>query len=765
MIITREPVRAGSSFRHFSGILNRFAFLLIFPVLICVFSCQSQPETSAVQSTISLLSVTPFIGSETELRNPPPSTERVLIAGDSVESWKSPPEAMLRFPIDLKQGAQFSVRVGAVSDISVAPDELIVKIEFRKIPENKQETDIPPSVIFEAKPIEQNWTKYWQDVEIPLDKLAPAKGEIIFKVEGAFATNPDVKIYWGQPAVYYPDERRNKNILLIGIDTLRADALEPYGGRTGVTPGFVALTNTATLFKQARSQAPWTTPSFASMITGRYPCDISPSLNFDRIPDFALTLAEILRPLGYTTGTVCGNPHMGDQSSGFQQGIDNFWYLGDAAPRESVKKTREFIYRSRFRDWFCFLHIMDPHTPYIPPLNFAEKFCDPNYTGEIGYEFNLEHTWSFLETPPPEQDIRRARDLYDSEVANLDEELETLFAYLAQTGLMEKTLIIVASDHGEEFFEHGRFKHGHTLYDELIRLPLIVKGPGFFSGSEIETPVGNIDIAPSILKYVGVPIPDNMPGIPLQDVIAGKVGPKRLIYGEMFSQRSSHGKYALEWPYKCLLDFFTGETALYDLVADPGEKIDIASANPDIVNNLAQNMISNLPAMRNEFLVLFAGDPSDEKHIFNGTIEIPGGIALVNNLGLGEEDKWFVRGNTVTVKATNPRGEFGVIKGLEIILNPDADVLKASLDFDGNFVAERFYPYGTDQAALSETIEVNLSNLPWPAHIPPEIRKMPSACYIVGIPGVNREEIEDGLEQKEFSQETIEQLRALGYVN
>ena len=713
----------------------------------------------------SFLRVPPLTGDETEPRDPPPTTSRLVVAEESVEGWLSPEENVLRFPVDLRPNAHISLRIGAVAEVPVTEGDLVLRTEFAPGDDGRREA----VTIFEASPKGANWTKDWLTYNAPIENVPPGKGELRFIVEGPLAGDPGIEILWGQPTIYYPEQRRHKNVLLIGIDTLRADGIEPYEGRDGVSPGLVAFAERATLFRQAWSQASWTLPSFASMLTGLYPSQIAPTATSCRIPPHATTISEMLLKLGYATGTVCGNPHLKESSSGIYQGMESFWYRLDASPHDSLMEARRFIQRAANRDWFCFLHIMDPHTPYRPPEAYVERFCDPAYDGEIGEAFTIAEEWWQLESPPRDEDVTHARNLYDGEIANLDTELNAFFAYMDQIGAMENTLVILASDHGEEFFEHGRFEHGHAHYDELVHVPLLVHGPGFGAGMDIDAPVANTDIVPTILEFVGTAVPPDLPGIPLQHVVLGRENGDRIIFGEGTIVRGcGHEKFAVEWPYKCILDFFTGQARLYDLVNDPGETVDISQSSADIASRLSREMALSLPPIRTMFLVYFLGYADERDHVFEGTFTLPGGVKHAQapfGATPSPEDSTELDGNTITFRITYLRNARYKFKGFMIIPEDGADRFEATLRLDGGPPGERFFPYGDATPCPDGAASASIYDFPWPARMSADASKSPVACYVIGIQGVDPEELREFVDTAQVDPETLEQLRALGYVN
>ncbi|MFH1676347.1 MAG: sulfatase-like hydrolase/transferase, partial [bacterium] len=297
----------------------------------------------------SLLFTVPYIGDETEIRDPAPAPSRLANFEESVFGWDVPTEGILRFPVNLREGARLAVRLGGVASEPLQLGEITAQIEFLS------EREKNPIVLFQTGTEERiECFNRWLDIDISLSPCGTGKGEMKFEIDGDKVKNGQVKVHWGAPVIYYPDERRHKNVLLIGVDTLRRDSVTPYGENGNITPYLRALSETSTLFMQARSQCSWTLPSFASMVTGRVPSAIGANIYSGYVPDDTTTIGEMLLPQGYATETVCSNTWLGNDQSGFHQGMEGLWYRYDASAQAVVGRARSFIASSTGRDWFCF---------------------------------------------------------------------------------------------------------------------------------------------------------------------------------------------------------------------------------------------------------------------------------------------------------------------------------------------------------------------------------------------------------------------------
>jgi len=743
-------------------IQTKLTYLLVIGYLLTfVVSCQNGgPDPAAeIRDSVSLCTVTPYIGDETEIRDPAPLSSRLVIGNDSVEGWDAPDEGSLKFPVAFRSGAYLSLSVGAISDEPPDTLDLTLRAEIIRIVNGKPGN---PEKLFELGPerIEDYFYK-WLPVKVSLDQWAVFEGEIRFNVEGQDASDDGTKIFWGQPSIYNPEYNRNKNILLIGIDTLRASSCSPYGAEPNRTPGLTRFAGTGVVFSNTRAQAPWTLPSFASMITGRMPSSIAATGYNEQLPEFSKTVGEILREHGYATETVATNPWLGKPNSGFEQGMDNLWYRNDARANVTTTRARNFINSNQDRDWFCFLHMNDPHTAYLPMVEYIDMFCDPEYEGRYGEEFTDTELWGRDGYIPQDEDIAQVRGLHEGEVAYVDKYLDELFTWMNETGVMEDTLVIFAADHGEEFFEHGRFGHGYSQYDDLVKTPLIISAPEIPMGETIDTPVGNIDIVPTILKFAGIDIPQNMIGIPLQDVIDGNIE-ERLILGEETGQVMH--KYVLDWPLKAIIDFVSGKIQVFNIEEDPGELDDIVSSLDEaVLEEFTASAMMNMYPVQNLFIVGVLGNPDEPTMRFSGMIEISGGYDRLRQYALQDGDVVEENGDTINFDFSSTINDH--LKRKLIVIYPSSDTaeLTAIIKINGMEPGERFLPYGTFEPELSGQVTVSLDEFPWPAGLPEDYEQRMSSCYILAYKGISDEIIGDTFD--EMSSEEREKLRALGYLN
>jgi tetratricopeptide (TPR) repeat protein len=359
---------------------------------------------------------------------------------------------------------------------------------------------------------------------------------------------------WGLWHMLRPMPRATR-VVLISVDTLRADRLPAYGYTAGRTPAIDSLAADGIVFERAYAHSPQTLPSHASILTGRLPFEtgVRDNTGFTLGSDHP-TLASLLKPQGFETGGVVSAFVM-RRETGLSRGFD--FYDSDLPPsppdtpmgevqrggEDSLSVARRWLEGGADRRYFLFFHVYEPHAPYTPPPRFARG------------------------TP------------YDGEVAHADEIVGQLISLLKARGEYEDALIVFLADHGEGLGDHGEEEHGLFLYDETIRVPLIIKMPGQEgAGRRVMQPVQHIDLVPTFLDLVGAPIPEGLRGRSLRPVLTSKTAmlPAPGFYAEAFYSRFHFGWSELlsltDERYRYIK---APRPELYDLVADPRQQRNI----------------------------------------------------------------------------------------------------------------------------------------------------------------------------------------------
>jgi arylsulfatase A-like enzyme len=311
------------------------------------------------------------------------------------------------------------------------------------------------------------------------------------------------------------------NILLVSIDSLRGDHVHASGYPRETTPAIDALARDGVLFRNAIAPSAWTLPSHLTLHTSLPPVVHRVENSHRRLGQRALTLAEVLRATGYDTAAVVGGPFL-RASHGYAQGFNSYdesvvtaatptrqWNQGATSPvlvDRALAWLRDWRAERAQRPFFFFLHLWDVHYDYAPPPPYDRMF-DPDYAGTL--------TSSDLESNPrinrdmPRRDLEHLIALYDGEIRFTDDHLGRVFAWLEEAGVREDTIVIVTADHGDEFFEHGRKGHRKALFDESVRVPLVLRYPRRVPGGQvIPELVRLMDVAPTLLSLAAVERPE-----------------------------------------------------------------------------------------------------------------------------------------------------------------------------------------------------------------------------------------------------------------
>lgn len=353
----------------------------------------------------------------------------------------------------------------------------------------------------------------WRDVSLELDGLgrrATLEFELRFTDrDGRDIPQPnELLLGVSEPTLHdLRDYGRAKGVLLVSIDTLRRDHVGAYGYARPTTPTLDALARRGLLVDDAVSVSSWTLPAHASLLTSVEPgvhgaTHMQRAFN-RRVP----TLPGVLRARGFATQAVTSHLYV-SSVYGLDDGFDHLDFHQDRKARDTAERAIALLDRLGDRPFFLFLHFYDPHWHYDPP-EYARKLFDSGYAGK------LTGLWQDFKTRGRDDlsagDLQHILDLYDGEIRATDDELGRILAHLERRGLAANTLVAVTSDHGEEFLDHGSWEHQKTLYEEVVRVPLVLAGPGVAPARE-RSQAGLLDVAPTVLAWAGVPVPPSMTG-------------------------------------------------------------------------------------------------------------------------------------------------------------------------------------------------------------------------------------------------------------
>lgn len=386
------------------------------------------------------------------------------------------------------------------------------------------------------------------------------------------------------------------NVVLYGIDTLRADHLGCYGYPIPTTPRIDAFAREAVLFENAYSPSSWTRPAIVSLFTGLGPRAHGVNGRLSRLDEEAVTLAERLREAGYETAAFVTNSVLHERF-GVAQGFGR-WELfretnGPEMHRlsdELVEAAAAWLRTPRDRPFLLYLHATDPHAPYTPREPFRTALAE-GVDPALGEKPRIDDVILSGAAAAPHRDALVR--LYDGEVAFADAGFGRFVDALDEAGLAESTLVVLLSDHGEEFLDHGGWTHGQTLYEEQLRVPLLVRLPGAGrQGSRIGAPVSLVDVFPTIADLAGIDPPAGIDGRSLTGAIRGRDLPRR----EMFPYLD-YPPWRLEALISGELKIIRplppnpeGEPELFDLANDPGERRDLADEQPSAVGRLLASL-------------------------------------------------------------------------------------------------------------------------------------------------------------------------------
>jgi arylsulfatase A-like enzyme len=377
-----------------------------------------------------------------------------------------------------------------------------------------------------------------------------------FRVEGP----ADGTVFVGEPAVFAPSKSPRRVVLLF-VDTLRPDHLGFLGYDRDTSPRLDALASESAVFEVARAPAPWTLPSARSALSGRQP------ETWEQAPH----LAERLAAAGFATLGVASNAFLGP-AFGMGRGFTEYQLHSKAGARAVVDRALSQLEQYADRDALLLVHFMDPHLPYREPEAYQGLF-DRSAPELLGASLERKDLLALNPSDPGfERERRRIVARYDQTIRYLDDELARLLDAIGPDAT-----VVLFSDHGEEFWEHGGAEHGHTLFDEVLRVPLLVRDPALPPGRHT-VPASLLDIAPTLLELLGLP-PAPSDGVSLVGVARGEPGavdalakrPEafgRMLYGgERWSVRTGPRKWST----------WAGRQVLVDLSADPEERRDLST--------------------------------------------------------------------------------------------------------------------------------------------------------------------------------------------
>jgi arylsulfatase A-like enzyme len=405
----------------------------------------------------------------------------------------------------------------------------------------------------------------WVPLEVDLSPYAGRGTEIILETRGYEKAGAADRAFWGTPTITSPRDRKAPLVVVYLVDTLRADHLSLYGYPRDTSPELERFARDAVVFDQAIAPSSWTKPSVASLFTSLPPADHRCVQFYTPLDPSFVTLAERLREHGYGTGALVVNRLVLAKDAHFDQGFT--YFAAPASPRRAeqvVDAALAFLDTRRGLPTFLYLHTMDAHTPYLPPPPFDRRYGPAPAPGRAA-----------AEPGDYEEPLDRERIVaqYDGAIAYGDREFGRLVRGLQARGLYDDALVVFLSDHGEEFLDHGDWVHGHTLFDELVRVPLVVKFPGRrHAGRRVERQVQLVDVLPTVLKSQGLAVPRAIAGRALQDSLAGRAEEPPATFETKYREYAAYGIRTSTEKYVRTLHPVEAEL-YFDLVRDPRERV------------------------------------------------------------------------------------------------------------------------------------------------------------------------------------------------
>jgi arylsulfatase A-like enzyme len=388
-----------------------------------------------------------------------------------------------------------------------------------------------------------------------------------------------------------PRSGNGMSVLLITIDTLRADHLGVYGYARRTSPHIDALAARGTVFDRAFTFWPKTRGSFVMMMTGRRPSQNGYSKTHQVLLDFNPTLAAVLKQAGYRTAAILDNPNLAAQH-GYARGFETYRETWEEKALESeIARTRAIseggiaYLRAAAPDqpFFLWLHYVNPHAPYTPPPPFDRAFTAGSEKGPAlpavsGFHGGVKKEWAL-----PGKTLAYYTAQYDGEIAAVDQEVGRVLEALAASPAAGRTAVVLTSDHGESLGEHDYFfDHGEDLFDPCLEIPLVVTLPGAPPGRRAAAITSTLDLVPTVLDAVKVSYPPDLAGTSVLPAVTGGSVPGR---ERLFAQNDRNLRATFDERFKLVAtpaDSGADRLALYDRERDPGETRDVSKAVPEV---------------------------------------------------------------------------------------------------------------------------------------------------------------------------------------
>ena len=466
-------------------------------------ACSSPPREPAARETYSLIRSVERAEKVFDenlfrsMRKDGRFVHEVTLDGRTELSLTPPVPSELRYLLRVPAAPILRFATGAAT---TGNDELPASIHFKLVVE---EADGTKTEVFSDQ-VRRRAANAWRDHDIDLSRWAERDVTLVVATSWASDRNviEPVLASWANPVIASSGAADDQpHLVLISIDCLRADHVGAHGYGQATTPNIDGLARDGVVFDNAFATASWTLPTHMSMLTGLLP-SFHGATKWEKLPRSVSYLPERLAENGYRTAGVASWVYL-SQAYGFERGFHSYRVLDDPEASDIVDAAIGEIARGEGQPQFTFVHVYDPHWPYLPPSDLMEAFGPrPRDISTL-----LKKTETTVQgAPSDDEEIEEVKRLYDSEIAFADRELGRLFDALKARGLYDNALIIVTADHGEAFYEHGHWQHSSTLYDELTHIPLIVKWPTGHETGRRDELASQLDIYVTLLEAAGVEV-------------------------------------------------------------------------------------------------------------------------------------------------------------------------------------------------------------------------------------------------------------------
>jgi len=541
--------------------------------------------------------------------NPLDLKRKLKLGGTEFNVIFSPPKSVYSFNVDIPEGCVLDFGVGIVRDKNsekLAQDQGEKGVNFMVILSSSDRKRTVFQQYLKPPRQEESRTVSYSKFSVDLPRSEDIQMTLI--TEGG---NQNFS-FWFNP-VLYQKGKNGRNIILISVDTLRADHLGCYGYDRETSPNIDSLATDSTQFANVYASSPWTLPSHVAMLTALHGAHHQVYHDDEKMDPALITLADVLRQHHYFCSAFVGGGFV-SAAYGFSKGFDTY---SEGAGGVFSQSSAELLYdnvsewldqNAKDRNFFLFLHTYQPHDPYACPEPYKSMFLPEDakwrHINLLGYLDGKPNIFKKLS----EAERQNVISLYDAEIRYTDEKLiGPLIQKLKDTGLYDKTLIVFTSDHGEEFYDHSSWGHGHQLYDESLKVPLIIKFPASENrGMRSDTIVSLVDVMPTILEEAGIDFSSlALDGQSLIPVLKGKDKEDRIFLADIgdnvlnshipqkIATNRNKEKFILNKQFSEEdLAFFlhpppeTGPVELYDLADDSREKSNLAHSRANLVNHL-----------------------------------------------------------------------------------------------------------------------------------------------------------------------------------